>query len=102
MGSVQFNEDGEYGGRIVSSMVRSGKRVPTLVRLLIKAGLSQRTAELTLIGILVGCSFITFFVIKTTFFPGSSGAPTYLEDIPKEIRDTLSPEVLREIPSRPK
>ncbi len=72
--------------------------MPVLVALLMKTGLERRTSYYILFGILIVCTFISFQIVKKTFFP--SAQTTYLEDIPEEIRQTLPPEILKQLSSR--
>ncbi|MDO8492694.1 MAG: hypothetical protein Q7S34_03590 [bacterium] len=100
MSDFTFEEDPEWQKLQSNSYWNEAEHMPILVRLLMKTGMARRTSYYVLFGILVVCSFATFEIIRSNFFPSGSGAPTYLEDIPEEIRQTLPPEILKQIPSR--
>mgnify|MGYP003394651621 CR=1 FL=1 len=98
--NIQFEQDKEWEKYKSNSYWNESEHMPVLVRLLMKTGLERRTCYYILFGVLIICSFITFEVLKKNFFPNSSSSPTYIEDIPDEIRETLPPEILQQLPSR--
>ena len=99
--NVQLGEqDKEWEKYRSGSYWDEAEHMPILVRLLMKTGIGRRQAYYVLFGILLICTFTTFQVVKRTFFPSSSSTPTYIEDIPEEVRQTLPPEVLKQLPSR--
>lgn len=99
MSELKFDEDLEWQEKNRSYWDES-QQMPTLVRVFMKFGLERRQAYYFLFGILVVCLFATFEVIRHSFFARSNGPPKYLEDIPKDIKKTLPPAVLKTIPSR--
>lgn len=98
--NIQFEGDKEWEKYRDGSYWDEAEHMPILVRLLMKTGMKRRTAYYILFGTFIICTFATFEIIKNAFFPSSSATPTYIEDIPEEVRQTLPPEVLKQLPSR--
>ncbi len=95
MGNVQFED------RFQPIQYRPQQKIkPGLVSMLMKFGMERRTAEYALIGITLCCILITFFLIRKIYSPESYTQPTYLEDIPPEIRKSLPPELLKKLPPK--
>lgn len=99
MSDLQFEQDKEWL-KYQNSYWDESQRMPILVKLVMKLGLERRQAYYVLFGILLICSFITFQVIKNTFFPSASSGTTYVEDLPEEIKNTIPKDVLEKMPSR--
>lgn len=93
--SVEFPEEKFEGGNDYTS-----QKTPTMVKWIMKTGLTkdEKQANIVLIGVAVLFFIITF--VMMTDFGSPKPQPTYLEDIPEDIRATLPPEVLETIPSR--
>ncbi len=75
-------------------------KTPTMVKWVMKTGLvnNKKQADMVLVGVAVLFFVISFIMMSD--FGGSKPQPTYLEDIPKDVRATLPPEILNTIPSR--
>lgn len=99
MADFQLEEDKEWA-KYQQSYWDQSQHMPILVRLLMKTGIERRTAYYILFGIAIICLFSTYETIRRNFFKSNSGQIKYVEDLPKEIKDTLPPDVLKKIPSR--
>jgi hypothetical protein len=95
--SVEFEEDS-------SAYQMTGSRFntqpnSTLVKLALKSGLAKdkKTAYMFFVIIIVACILLT---IAIYLFTNAKSDPTYIEDIPNELKAVLPKEVLKTIPSR--
>ena len=72
----------------------------TMVKWVMKSGLvrDEKQANMVLLGVAVVFFALTWWLISGGNTPAPQ--PTYLEDIPADIRATLPPEILKTIPSR--
>ncbi len=75
-------------------------KTSTMVKWVMKTGLvkDEKQANIVLVGVAVLFFVVSFIVMSD--FGGSKPQPTYIEDIPEDIRATLPPEILESIPSR--
>ncbi len=93
--SVEFPEEKFEGEDNYTS-----KKTPTMVKWVMKTGLvkDKKQANIVLVGIAVLFFVITLVMMADLGSPKPQ--PTYIEDIPEDIRATLPPEILESIPSR--
>ena len=93
--SVEFPEE-KYG----TGDTYTPTKTPTMVKWVMKTGVvkDEKQANIVLVGIAIVFFAITFFTM--TDLGGPKTQPTYLEDIPEDVRADLPPEILNTIPSR--
>ena len=93
--SVEFPEE-KYGASNTYTPVKT----PTMVKWVMKTGMvkDEKQANIVLISIAIIFFVITFATM--TDLGGPKTQPTYLEDIPEDVRADLPPEILETIPSR--
>lgn len=93
--SVEFPEE-KYG----ADNTYTPTKTPTMIKWVMKTGVvkDEKQANIVLISIAVVFFVITFFMM--TDLGGTKTQPTYLEDIPENVRAELPPEILNTIPSR--
>lgn len=74
---------------------------PTLIKLLTRVGFDEKRANLILISILLACTVSTFLVIlHKKILPKVKPRPTYIEEVPLEVRQKLPAEYFKDFPSR--
>jgi type IV secretory pathway component VirB8 len=96
MDNVEFPEE----EKIENTNGYEEPKVPMMVALVMKTGLikNEKQANFVLVGVAV-----VFLVLAVSIIFGMrpvKKTPTYIEDIPAEIRETLPPEILDSLPSR--
>src|SRR4051812_33054893 len=103
MSDVMFeDEQANQNNSSEMYMNRSKPKQPYLVRLLIKAKLAktERGANILMVCVSIVCLLISGYL----FFGQNlfrKNQVTYIEDIPKEILDTLPPEIVKSLPHHP-
>ncbi|MBX4197997.1 hypothetical protein KW782_01540 [Candidatus Parcubacteria bacterium] len=101
--SVEFEDQSTSDTTYKSRAILGAYTNPTLFSLVKKLpGVStNRRAYYVLITIMLLSFMASGAVLYTSFFGGfTQGDPTYIEDIPEDVRKTLPENILRQLPSR--
>ncbi len=100
MSEVTFEEERIDG--ISLRIDQNGEdETPTLIKLLTRMGFDEKRANLILISILLVCTVSTFLVIlHKKILPKVKPRPTYIEEIPLEVRQKLPAEYFKDFPNR--
>jgi len=96
---MQFNPD-EQGFDSQGEQEWNGPRQSFMVRLVMKTGLVRDESQANYVLISIAAVFFVLTVMVISGNNGTTPEPTYLEDIPEDVRGQLPPEILETIPSR--
>ena len=98
---VQFEDENK--GSFLYGHFERGTEPPGMVKLVMKTGIvkTPMQANLVLVGFIVlALAFTGYQVWSMVSGPETQGKPVYREDLAPQIKEKLSPDDLRLIPSR--